>query len=81
MLKQALIIQVALTGIVAAFLKYLNVESLGVYISIYVIIYLLSMLMAEPMPRRVRRVHMLISAVLVAVFAYFAAVKIMQMLG
>ena len=81
MLKQALIIQVTLTGITAAFLQYLNVESLSVYISVYTIIYLASMLLAEPMPRRVRRIHLILSTILVAAFAYFAAVKIMQILG
>ncbi|WP_291766888.1 hypothetical protein [Caldivirga sp. UBA161] len=81
MLKQALIIQLTLTGIITAFLQYLNVESLGVYLSIYAIIYLTSMLLAEPMPRRVRRIHFIMSALLVAAFTYFAVIKVMQILG
>jgi len=81
MLKDALITQLTLTGVLTSFLYYLGVRSLDIYLSLYTIIYLTSMLLAEPIPRRVRLVHNVISIALVAVFTYFAALRIIAILG
>ena len=81
MLKDILIVQAALTGLTAAFLYYLGVRSMDIYISLYTLIYLATMTMAEPMPRRVRLLNMAIAYGLIAVFTYFAALRIMAILG
>ncbi len=81
MLKDALITQLTLTGVLVSFLYYLGVRSLDIYLSLYTIIYLASMLLAEPIPRKVRFIHNVISITLVAVFTYFAALRIMAILG
>lgn len=81
MLKDALITQVALTGLLLSFLYYLRVQSLSIYVSLYTIIYITTMMLAEPMPRRVRLLHIALSTVLVAIFTYFAVLRIMAILG
>jgi len=81
MLKDALITQLTLTGVLTSFLYYLGVRSLDIYLSLYTIIYLASMLLAEPIPRKVRFIRNVISITLVAVFTYFAALRIMAILG
>lgn len=81
MLKDALVTQVALTGLLLSFLYYLRVQSLSIYVSLYAIIYITTMMLAEPMPRRVRSLHIVLLTVLVAIFAYFAVLRIMAILG
>ncbi len=76
-----LVVQAALYGIAYSFLAYLGVGSPGVYVSIMAIIYLVTVTAYGPLPRRVRRVNYVVTAALVAAFAYYAAIQLMKIIS
>ena len=80
-LKQLLIAQLVLYTAVIAFLAYLGVGDIAIYISLVTLVYLVTIVAAHPLPPGTRRVANVITAVLVAVFLYFAAIRILEILG
>ncbi|WP_054853112.1 hypothetical protein [Vulcanisaeta distributa] len=80
-LKRLLITQLVLYTVVIAFLAYLGVDDFAIYISLVTLIYLVTIITAHPLPPGTRRVANVVTAVLVAVFLYFAITRILQILG
>lgn len=76
-----LMIQLILYASVIAFLAYLGVGDFAIYISLVTLIYLVTITVAYPLPPGTRRVAGVIAAVLVAVFLYFAVIRILEILG
>lgn len=79
-MRGLLMVQAALYGLAYSFLAYLGVGSPGVYVSVMAMIYLVTVTVYGPLPRRVRRINYAIAAALVAAFAYYAAIQIMNIM-
>ncbi|WP_069807924.1 hypothetical protein [Vulcanisaeta thermophila] len=80
-LKELLITQAILYGVAYAFLAYLRVSDLGIYVSIMALIYIVTMLIYSPLPRRLRLVNDVLITALVLAFLYFAITRIIAILG
>ncbi|MEM0464163.1 MAG: hypothetical protein QXI18_03760 [Nitrososphaerota archaeon] len=69
-----------LTGLVAAFMTYVGASGLDLIISVFVLIYWIVALFMTPLPRPLNRVHAALSIILLAIFAYLAAMRILAVL-
>jgi len=72
-----LVTQCLLYGLAYAALAYLGVGDPGVYVSFFTLIYLVTVTLYSPLPRRLRVVSRVIMVVLVSVFLYFAVMRIL----
>lgn len=80
-LRDALIIQVLSYGFMYALLAHLGVNDMGVFIVIFTLIYLVTMLLASPLPPRIARINLIITILLLSISMYFLARRIMLILG
>lgn len=81
MLRRLLMIQTVLYGVVYAFLAYLRVNDLGIYVSMMTLMYITTVLVFSPLPRRLRIVNIVIIIALLTAFLYFAIIRIMEIMG
>ncbi|ABW02250.1 hypothetical protein [Caldivirga maquilingensis] len=81
MLKELLVTQAVLYGIAYAFLAYLGVTNLGVYVTVTALIYITTVLVYSPLPRRLRIINNIITAALIIAFIYFTTIKIISILA
>ncbi|MGB9705541.1 MAG: hypothetical protein ACPL3C_08825 [Pyrobaculum sp.] len=74
------IAMVTLAGLASAFFIHLGVSTVDVVVSIYALIYWAVAPFLRPLPRPLGLLHTVIGAVLLAAFAYFAALRILSIL-
>ncbi|MCG2869471.1 MAG: hypothetical protein L7H10_01835 [Vulcanisaeta sp.] len=80
-LRRLLITQLVIYTVAIAFLAYLGVNDFAIYISLVTLAYLATILAYSPLPPKARTAANIVAAVLVAVFLYFAVIRILQILG
>lgn len=80
-LRELLIVQAVLYGIAYSFLAYLGVNDLGIYVSVMALIYITTVLIFSPLPKRLRIINNIIIAILVLAFLYFAIMRIIEIMG
>lgn len=69
-----------LSGLVASFMLYAGATGLDLVISVFVLLYWTASLFMTPLPRPLNRIHAVVSAVLLTVFIYLAAMRILAIL-
>lgn len=74
------VLLLALSGLVAAFMIYAGVDGLDFVVSVFVLLYWIASLFMTPLPRPLNRVHAGLSVLLLVVFIYLAAVRILAIL-
>ncbi|KUO91088.1 MAG: hypothetical protein AT710_07540 [Thermocladium sp. ECH_B] len=80
-LRDALIIQLLSYGFAYAMFAHLGVNDLGIYVVSFTLIYITTMLLAEPLPPRLARINLIITAILLSISALFIARRIIVLMG
>ena len=80
-IKRLLLIQATLYALAYSFLAYLGVSNPGIYVSFMTIIYVVTVMTHNPLPRRLRIINTIITVGLVTAFTYYAALQILKTLG
>ena len=80
-LKYVLIAQVILCGIAFTYLICLGVSDFDIYFSIFTLIYIITMAIASPLPKKVKRINIVFTTALLTVFFFFVTNRILKILG
>lgn len=79
-MKAYLALWVFLTGIAYSFLSTVGVYDLGVYVSILALTYFITLALARPVAPHYSKAADIVAAGLLIAFAYFAAMRIVELL-
>ncbi|MCX8137772.1 MULTISPECIES: hypothetical protein [Pyrobaculum] len=79
-MRTGYVAMVIISGLFSAFFIYLGVSTIDVVVSVFTLIYWAVAPFVRPLPKPLGLVHMGIGLALLAVFGYFAALRVLSIL-